>query len=220
MFGLKPLFKGANTLDQLVQIILHLLGTPSAHQVAAMKANFKTRSLPSIESTPLAQVVPSAPAEALDLCARLLCYDPQQRLSAEDALSHRFFDELRDIDHISLPYGKSVITSSPSPRLLACCSLFDRVSRFSTQRGEREAENADQQSPWTRRRTDERTMTRDMRIVFFVFACCKDCVLSRRQTTKRRMKENEKKEGSTVQRGQRGKRGKERSLKEFEGDVR
>jgi len=37
---------------------------------------------------------PGIEKDALDLLRRLLCYDPAERLSAEQALEHPFFKEL------------------------------------------------------------------------------------------------------------------------------
>ena len=40
------------------------------------------------------ELFPGIEKDALDLMKRLLCYDPAERLSAEEAMEHPFFKEL------------------------------------------------------------------------------------------------------------------------------
>jgi serine/threonine protein kinase len=40
------------------------------------------------------ELFPGIEKDALDLMRRLLCYDPAERMSAEEALEHPFFKEL------------------------------------------------------------------------------------------------------------------------------
>jgi serine/threonine protein kinase len=54
------------------------------------------QSLPPVPATVLAAVLPAASDDARDLVARLLGWDPEQRLSAAHALAHPFLADHSD----------------------------------------------------------------------------------------------------------------------------
>lgn len=91
-----PLFPGDSGVDQLVEII-KILGTPSREEIHAMNPNYTEFKFPFIKASPWSKVFASKkpPAEACDLIARLLVYDPAKRLPAVEAMAHPFFNELR-----------------------------------------------------------------------------------------------------------------------------
>ena len=87
LFTLRPLFPGTSEPDQLFKLC-SVLGTPSAKTwpegvklAAAM--NFK---FPQFSPVPLAELVPSASEDALDLLRGLLEMDPNKRPTAAQAL--------------------------------------------------------------------------------------------------------------------------------------
>ncbi|KAG7668763.1 hypothetical protein Ndes2437B_g07173 [Nannochloris sp. 'desiccata'] len=100
-----PLFPGESGVDQLVEII-KVLGTPTREEIHAMNPNYTEFKFPFIRPSPWHKVFGTKrpPAEALDLIAGLLVYDPARRLSALQALAHPFFDELRK-PGVKLPGG-------------------------------------------------------------------------------------------------------------------
>jgi serine/threonine protein kinase len=49
---------------------------------------------PFLKKRPIRQLIPSAPPSAIDLISKLLTFDPDHRLSAEEALFHPFFESL------------------------------------------------------------------------------------------------------------------------------
>jgi len=102
LYTFRPLFPGSSEPDEINKICA-VLGTPSAQPppacpsatqhwpegvklAAAMRFQF-----PRFAPTPLKQLVPNASAEALDLLASLLAYDPRKRPSAAQALQHPYF---------------------------------------------------------------------------------------------------------------------------------
>lgn len=91
----QPLFPGESGIDQLVEII-KILGTPSREQIRTMNPNYMEHKFPQIKPHPFHKVFRRAPPEAVDLISRLLEYTPTRRLSAIEALTHPFFDELRN----------------------------------------------------------------------------------------------------------------------------
>jgi len=91
----QPLFPGESGIDQLVEII-KVLGTPTREQIRTMNPNYMEHKFPQIKPHPFSKVFRKAPPEAIDLIAALLEYTPTQRLSAIEAMTHEFFDEIRD----------------------------------------------------------------------------------------------------------------------------
>ncbi|KAF7343430.1 Pkinase-domain-containing protein [Mycena venus] len=91
-----PLFRGKDNNDQLMHI-MKILGTPSHQQLAKMLKDSPeivlNREFPQLPKINLAQVLPKASPAALDLLERLLKFDPSERISAADALSHPYFTE-------------------------------------------------------------------------------------------------------------------------------
>ncbi|KAI8337246.1 putative glycogen synthase kinase 3 alpha [Chlamydoabsidia padenii] len=95
MLSGRILFSGKSSMDQLVEII-KVLGTPTAHQITKMNPSHITRKLPQIEPKALSKVIgiPTS-QETLDLMAKLLKYAPDKRITAIEAMTHPYFDELR-----------------------------------------------------------------------------------------------------------------------------
>jgi len=101
----QPLFPGESGVDQLVEII-KVLGTPTREEIQAMNPTYTEYKFPQIKGHPWTKVFKSrTPPEAIDLVSKLLSYTPTTRLTALEACSHPFFDELRDPATI-LPNGK------------------------------------------------------------------------------------------------------------------
>eukprot|EP00730_Choanoeca_flexa_P004893 TRINITY_DN11833_c0_g1_i1.p2 TRINITY_DN11833_c0_g1~~TRINITY_DN11833_c0_g1_i1.p2 ORF type:complete len:386 (+),score=63.72 TRINITY_DN11833_c0_g1_i1:387-1544(+) len=90
-----PLFPGESGVDQLVEII-KVLGTPTREQIEAMNPSYRTFKFPQIKAQTWDEILPAhATAEVASLCAVLLAYIPDQRITMLDALSHPFFEEIR-----------------------------------------------------------------------------------------------------------------------------
>ncbi|KAG1668886.1 hypothetical protein FOA52_016055 [Chlamydomonas sp. UWO 241] len=103
----QPLFPGESGVDQLVEII-KVLGTPTREEIHAMNPNYTEFKFPQIKAHPWNKVFSKRlPPEAVDLVARLLQYAPLKRMTAYQAMTHPFFDELRD-PATRLPNGKAL----------------------------------------------------------------------------------------------------------------
>lgn len=89
-----PLFQGDNAIDQLIAII-RILGTPTHSEILAMNPQYKDTKLPSLPCVPWEEIIPSAPADALDLLRHLVTYRPLDRYTPLQACAHHFFDEIR-----------------------------------------------------------------------------------------------------------------------------
>ncbi|KAG2197659.1 hypothetical protein INT47_002366 [Mucor saturninus] len=100
----EPFFPGDSGIDQLVEII-KILGTPSKAEIAAMNTSYVEHKFPQIKPHPLPTIFKNASPEAVDLLSRMLKYDPKERITAIEALSHPFFNDMRDPD-TRLPNGQ------------------------------------------------------------------------------------------------------------------
>lgn len=92
LFTLRPLFPGASEADELFKIC-SVLGSPTAQSwpdgiKLASSMNFK---FPQFGSTSLAQLIPTASADAVNLMTAMCSWDPIYRPTAAAALRHPFF---------------------------------------------------------------------------------------------------------------------------------
>ena len=83
LLALRPLFPGATEADQIHRITA-VLGAPTAAtwQQGIVLAQTRGVRFPKTDATPLAQLVPNASADALDLMSSLLRWDPAARPSS------------------------------------------------------------------------------------------------------------------------------------------
>jgi cyclin-dependent kinase len=91
----RPLFAGTSENDQLDRIF-RLLGTPNTdvypqiNDLPDYKPDFAVYERPAN----LSAMVPAMDANGCELLLHMLQYDPAQRISAQDAMSHPYFDDL------------------------------------------------------------------------------------------------------------------------------
>lgn len=96
----RPLFPGTDPTDQLTRIF-KVLGTPNPSSWSGLEDlegwKSKDKGLWSIEHRPIpwTAIVQDLESAGIDLLSRLLMYAPEQRISAEDALEHAYFDSIR-----------------------------------------------------------------------------------------------------------------------------
>lgn len=111
----EPLFKGKSEIDQLDKIF-KTLGTPNEKiwpdfgTLSGAKCNFVKQPYNKLrEKFPAASFSgkPTLSEAGFDLLNRLLTYDPNKRISSEDALNHEWFSEL------PLPKSKEFMPTCP-----------------------------------------------------------------------------------------------------------
>ncbi|CAD8120099.1 unnamed protein product [Paramecium sonneborni] len=96
----RAIFPGTSSLNQIERII-ELLGKPKADELESLESQLAGNILASInvsKKKSFAQFFIGASEEALDLIRRLLCYNPKIRLTAEQALKHRYVIEFSQPD--------------------------------------------------------------------------------------------------------------------------
>lgn len=99
MMALYPLFPGSNEIDQINKIH-NILGTPPVELLMKLKKHSAHMDFdfPAKQGTGITKLLPHASPDALDLMLKLLMYNPEDRISAKQALRHAYFREIRELD--------------------------------------------------------------------------------------------------------------------------
>lgn len=99
----EPLFQAKGELE-LLSLIFKLLGPPTKNSWPDYfnLPNAKTITLPSPQPAAFRSKFPHLSASGIDLLMSFLTYDPEQRITAEDALQHPYFTLVPN----SLNFGK------------------------------------------------------------------------------------------------------------------
>ncbi|XP_071964033.1 extracellular signal-regulated kinase 2-like isoform X2 [Antedon mediterranea] len=88
----KPLFPGTSTFNQ-IERIMSLIERPTKQDVDSIQSNYGATVLDKAcvrHKLRFEDVLPEAPADALDLLSKLLLFNPDKRLTAEQALEHPY----------------------------------------------------------------------------------------------------------------------------------
>mmetsp|Transcript_12665 Transcript_12665/g.30046 ORF Transcript_12665/g.30046 Transcript_12665/m.30046 type:complete len:339 (-) Transcript_12665:119-1135(-) len=86
----RPWMPGENDIDQLGKIF-QMLGTPTEQQWPGMKELPGFMEFQRTKPVPLRTIFKDASDEALELLSQMVQFDPTRRITAEEALKHRYF---------------------------------------------------------------------------------------------------------------------------------
>lgn len=110
LLGGKPMFQGTSTMNQLDKI-MEITGRPTQDDIDAIQSPFAAtmlESLPPVRARSLRELFPTASPEAEDLLIRLLQFNPNKRINAEEALRHPYVAQFHN--PADEPYCDHVIT--------------------------------------------------------------------------------------------------------------
>lgn len=98
LYTRKPIFPGRDVKNQ-IEVVTKILGKPNKAQLKNIpnrRAREFIASLPDSPKGDLSALMRDAGPDAVDLVQKLLQFDPQDRISAAEALAHPFVAEFRD----------------------------------------------------------------------------------------------------------------------------
>lgn len=97
MLQRKPFLPGTDTKNQ-IELICEYLGTPDLDNIKNIPEESKKliRNLPKNKKNgrDFTKLFSQAPAEAIDLLKKFLIFDPDKRISVEEALRHPYLADL------------------------------------------------------------------------------------------------------------------------------
>ncbi|XP_072481971.1 cyclin-dependent kinase 16 isoform X11 [Notamacropus eugenii] len=104
----RPLFPGS-TVEEQLHFIFRILGTPTEETWPGISCNeeFKNYDYPKYRAEALPSHAPRLDTDGVDLLARLLQFEGRNRISADDAMRHPFFQSLGSRIH-KLPDTTSI----------------------------------------------------------------------------------------------------------------
>ncbi|NWH98288.1 MK15 kinase, partial [Tichodroma muraria] len=146
----RPLFPGTSTMNQIEQI-LRVIPTPSPEDILALQSEYKAsviNHMSSRQRVAFEEIFPSStPLPALDLLKKLLVFNPDKRLTAEEALQHPYVSRFHcpsrepslDFDVI-LPLGDDVQLSVTEYRNKLYEMILEKKSKsLPKEQGQRES---------------------------------------------------------------------------------
>lgn len=97
MVNNKPLFTGKNEEDQMRKIFLKM-GTPDEDVWPELNdyADFKKMSFDDTDQVSLSEMVPRLDEAGIDLLEKQLQCNPKNRIDAQTAMAHEWFDDVRE----------------------------------------------------------------------------------------------------------------------------
>ncbi|KAK7103924.1 MAPK/MAK/MRK overlapping kinase-like isoform X3 [Littorina saxatilis] len=112
ILSLHPLFPGSNEVDQIAKIH-DIMGTPDPSVLNKLKRsrgmNF---NFPPKKGSGTERLLTHVSQEAVELIYQMCTYDPDDRITARQALKHHYFKDLRDADKRATAMAKRQLQES------------------------------------------------------------------------------------------------------------
>ena len=97
---MRAIFPGKDYVDQL-KSILQVLGSPSEQDLCFIKNKASKeylKGMPKVPKSSWANIFPNANPDVLDILEEMLKFNPNSRITAAQALSHKYVEEYSDPD--------------------------------------------------------------------------------------------------------------------------
>lgn len=111
LLGGKPVFPGNSAMNQLDRII-EVTGRPSPQDIEAIQSPFAAsmlENLPPSHPRSLRHMFPQASDDAIDLFEKLIRFNPDKRITAEEALKHEYVAQFHNEDEEPICKHKIVV---------------------------------------------------------------------------------------------------------------
>lgn len=96
ILGRRPLFPGHETTEQ-IELIVQVLGTPKIETIykdGRTNSREQIFKFGEIEKTDFREMFPDASPDAIDLLEKMLRFDPDKRITIDQAIKHKYFNDL------------------------------------------------------------------------------------------------------------------------------
>lgn len=111
LLGGKPVFPGNSTMNQLDRII-EVTGRPTPQDIEAIQSPFASsmlEGLPPSHPRSLRHMFPNASDDALDLFEKMIRFNPDKRITADEALRHEYVAQFHNEDEEPVCKHKIVV---------------------------------------------------------------------------------------------------------------
>ncbi|XP_070370475.1 MAPK/MAK/MRK overlapping kinase isoform X2 [Equus asinus] len=147
--SLQPLFPGANELDQISKIH-EVIGTPAEKTLTKFKqSRAMSFDFPFKKGSGIPLLTATVSPQCLSLLHAMVAYDPDERITAHQALQHPYFHEQRATEKQSLTsHRKAFLPERPvAPQLLSNNWQISKEGRKQKQSIKQEEDHPKRQGP-------------------------------------------------------------------------
>ena len=135
----RPLFAGTK-VDEELYLIFKCRGTPTEQTLPGVTTNsdFLALRLPHYHGESLSHLAPRLDQQGIDLLEKFLRYNPHSRISAHDAMMHKFFSCYPPVIHTLGPLqsildlNEITLTKDHGSKLIAASLMKTAISKRSS----------------------------------------------------------------------------------------
>jgi len=123
------MFPGASTTNQIDRI-LEVTGYPSKEDIDSIQSQFAAQMLQKIPDLPAPRsfesMYPNSDADAVDMLQKLLMFNPEKRMTAEQALEHPYVAQFH-VPEEEINYDKKIVIPIDDNKKLTVADYRDSL---------------------------------------------------------------------------------------------